>query len=326
MIARRSVWTDTGVRELLQQFVLVADEVGRLQRGDDAECRTFRGFCEDGHYGGRSAPTGTRQGIYAITPAGRFLASCNSNRPERVVRMLREALAAWQAVPAEARTLAPELAQDLAALRRFDDRRPDDGLVLAEYLRDLERPTGPADWRSASWNEDQVWFTRAEAAALVPHPPEVGARIDVPQRLVERLATLHLVDSVRGQTPPLPAAAVETAALTSEVVGIDRGHVVLRLRGGTRVVERGEWADRDGAKRAQERGVATGLRGRARWDPAAGRFVAFELVAAGQRWGATRYNERADDLAPSPVGFAFVLAQPDHPRVAPAFWWRYDLR
>ena len=82
MRARQSVWSDPKVKELMASFVAVADEVGRLQRGTDAESKLFQGFCEQGHYGGRTQPTNTRQGIYAIAPSGRFLASINSTNPE----------------------------------------------------------------------------------------------------------------------------------------------------------------------------------------------------------------------------------------------------
>ena len=68
-----------------------------------------------------------------------------------------------------------------------------------------------------------------------------------------------------------------------------------------------------------ERGFEGKLLGRATFDPKTERFVAFELVAVGERWGATRYNFRTD-LDRSPFGFASVLAgdKPIH-HVAPAF-------
>jgi hypothetical protein len=51
------------VQELLSSFVAWQDEVGGLQRARDAECRTYQAFCDSGHYGGRTEPTDTRQGI-----------------------------------------------------------------------------------------------------------------------------------------------------------------------------------------------------------------------------------------------------------------------
>ena len=315
------------MQELLRSFVTVADEVGRLQRGKDAECSVFQGFCEQGHYGGRTEPTNTRQGIYAIAPSGRFLASVNSTRPEQVAAMLRLALTRWAELPEQDRLMrADELAR-VGAVARFEDRFPADGLVLAEYVRDLGRTADPRDWRTRAWNADQAWFTKAEAGVLVPAGAEVGAATAVPARLVERLARLHLVDSVRGQTPPFGKEAVQEATLRSTVTAVDGPRVQLRLDGSTRTTATGSWPETDGgASAAHERGVRTELCGRAVWNRAGERFESFELLAVGERWGATQYNQRGGDTAPSRIGFLFVLAPKDFPRTAPAYWWEYELR
>jgi len=319
------------VQELTARFVTVADEVGRLQRGKDAESAMFRSFCEEGHYGGRSRPTGTRQGIYAVAPSGRFLASINTTQPQRMVKMLETALARWAELAPTERALPPDMRERLLGAERFEDRYPDDGLVLAEYCRDLE-PAGAEipQWQAGAWNEDQAWFTAAEASRFVPEELAVGASRDVPARLASRLARLHLLDVVRGQTAAFRKNHVERAELRSVITGVTDGRVELRLTGHTATRHRGRWRVRDGRSYTEpvehERGVRTELRGRATWDPAERRFTAFELVALGERWGATQYNGRPNDLEPTPIGFAFVLAPPDHPRVAPAFYWHYTLR
>jgi hypothetical protein len=309
------------VQELLASFVTVADEVGRLQRGKDAECSMFQSFCEEGHYGGRTVPTRTRQGIYAIAPSGRFLASVNSTQPDKVAAMLQKALAAWRELPDADRRLPPEKLRTLEATRRFEDRYPAGGLVLAEYVRDLGREVSARDWRTQAWNEDQAWFTEAEARAMVPAEVQAGAVVEVPERLVERLARLHLVDTVRGQSPSFPKDAVVTAELRSEVALVDGVRAHLRLAGRTHAQQKGRWVVVDGNEPEEhERGVKTELTGRAVWDMEAERFVAFDLLAIGERWGATHYNERSRDLGPTRIGFAFVLAGEGHSRVAPAFW------
>lgn len=315
------------MQELLGSFVAVADEVGRLQRDRDPECELFRGFCEQGHYGGRTMPTSTRQGIYAVAPSGAFLASINSTDATKVADMLRAALERWRHLPDAQRFLPAERLQQIEATKRFEDRYPEDGLVLAMYVRDLHRAVDAKDWRTAAWNEDQAWFTKNEAAAMVPAEPAVGARVDVPRRLVERLARLHLVDTVRGQAPPFRREDVLAAELRAEVVRIDGDRVHLSLAGTTHTRQRGRWPTANrGSPTNAERGVRTELEGRAVWDRSRARFATFELIATGTRWGATQYNERGKDLEPTAIGFAFVLAPPDHPRVAPAFWWDYDLR
>ena len=80
------------MRELAAKFIPAADEVGRLQSGRDAECRLFQKVAEQGHYAGRTRPSSTRQGTYATTADGTFLASWNNNNPRVVARKLREAL------------------------------------------------------------------------------------------------------------------------------------------------------------------------------------------------------------------------------------------
>lgn len=239
--------------------------------------------------------------------------------------MLRTALTQWQQLAPADRKLDAAARERLASNHRFADRYPDDGLVLAEYGRDLGRPVDEGDWRTQAWNEDQAWFTKAEAASMVPAETTVGAEAQVPRPLVERLARLHLLDFVRGQTPDLPAAAVQTAELRVRVAAVEGDRVHLQLSGRTHSEETGRWIVRDGGKGPEKhtRGVRLELDGHATWDRAAGRFTAFELLAEGERWGATRYNQRADDTAPTRVGFAFVLAPKDHPRVAPSFAWAY---
>lgn len=324
MIARRSVWTDDEVKELAARFVTVADEVGQLQRGDDAESELFLGFCEEGHYGGRQEPTGTRQGIYAVTPSGVFLASINTRSAAAMAKMLRTALAKWESMPAASRRLDDTARERLLQTKRFEDLFPSDGLVLAQYARDLAESVEETDWRANAWNLDQVWLRREEARQLVPSA-KVGAEVEVPRALIERLVCLHLVDSVRGQTSSFRSEHVVAGELRSTVVAVDGQRLTLRLDGRTEAVQKGRWRvrDRDSEPVAHERGVRTTLEGRAVFDAEAGRFESFTLLATGERWGATQYNGRPADLTPTPIGFAFVIAPPDHPRVAPTYWWQY---
>ena len=156
---------------------------------------------------------------------------------------------------------------------------------------------------------------------------EVGAVADVPAKLCQRLARLHLVDSARGQTPAFRAENVRRAEWQFETVAVDEERVRLVIRGDTECAgTRRRRAPQDGTREAShERGVRTRLVGRAIWDRARERFVEFEMLAIGERWGASQYNERDEAKRPTAIGFAFVLAPPDHPRVAPAYWWQYRL-
>ena len=357
MIARRSVWADAEVVELAAQFVPAADEVGRLQRGKEPDCVLFQQMAEHGHYSGRTQPSSTRQGIYAVAPSGAFLASLNHRDPRRVAAMLQRALERWAEMPADERLGNAAPAGDVV---RWEDAYPQDGLVLEVLCRDLPRtPAGSdraagdgdrdgegegegegdrggrrsrgrdRDWRRHAWNRDWAWFTAAEARALVPPsslPDEVH---EVPAALVERLARCHLVDAVRGQVPAFAKDSVREAWLCARVVAADEHRLEIAFDGLTRTDTRGRWPVRgfdDGTEPdEQSRGFDARLLGRAVWDRDAERFASFELLALGQRWGGTQFNGRGDDLAAAPMG-VLLRAAADGPRVAPALIWGYGWR
>lgn len=315
------------VIELTEQFTPAADEVSRLQREKDADALFFQSFCEEGHYKGRTKPSRTRQGIYAVAPSGRLLAACNTRSPRTMERMLRKALDAWKELTPEQRSLDPERREQLSSVTRWRDKYPEDGLVLEVTTRDLERENPPEGWYSHAWNRDYAWFLQAEARSFLPEEPRAGAHHGVPDKLVHRLVEFHLVDNVRGQTSAYRTRNVEEADLRVEVRAVDGDRVHLAMTGATRATHRGRWAVRGFTDRdqpdEQQLGFEAALRGEATFDLAAGRFVAFELIASGTRWGGTQFNSRSDDLQPSPIGVAMRLAPKDAPRVAPAYIWRY---
>lgn len=323
MIARRSVWANTTVQERVKRFLPVADEVGRLQRGKDAECLLFQAMAEHGHYAGRTTPSDTRQGIYALTPAGDFLASCNTRRAEDVVVMLDRAWAAWEELEPAQRTRA--IAGDV---RRFERLYPTGGLALRVISRDLQGSSCGEPWHETAWNQDFMWFTADEARALVPVADEVGASVAWPAALVDRLARLHLVDNVRGQTSPYARDALKSGALSSTATAVDGERVTISIEGRVVLRQVGTWPVgglmESGAGPHQVRSLDATIVGRAVFDRAQQRFVEFRAVVVGTRAGGTQFNQRAKDLDPSTIGFA-LDAVPDEPRyrVAPAHIWEY---
>ena len=133
---------------------------------------------------------------------------------------------------------------------------------------------------------------------------------------------------MRGQTPPFPARAIEDATLTSRVTAVDGDLVSLRLEGRTKAVQKGVWSIRGfedmNRPSSQERGLEMKLLGSARFDRKQGRFVGFEVVAVGTRWGGTQYNLRDNDLAPAPFGAVLSLAGASRAeRVAPEHFRGY---
>src|SRR6185436_9388035 len=128
-------------------------------------------------------------------------------------------------------------------------------------------------------NLDACWFWKDEVAGFVPDEPRVGATRDVAAPLVRRIARCHLVDDVRGQTPPFAEKDVETARLVATVTAVDGDAVTLRLEGAAKLVARGRWRVeglKDVEPTEQTRGFDGTLLGRATWDRKAARFTAFE--------------------------------------------------
>jgi hypothetical protein len=322
------VWRDERVLEQLQHFVPCADEVWRLQNLDEPDCKHFQSFCDDLRRLNAHGDTVTRQGTYCVTPSGVLLGSANTRDPAHMAELLRTSLEKWNAMPREERLLAFDPA--LVEIERAENRYPSDGLVLRVVSRDLPREPEtrePNDWRTHAWNFDHAWFSREEVERLVPREFEVGGTFACEPALVRRLVRLHLVDNVRGQTMGYAERDVAAAELTATVAAIDGAGVTLTLNG--RASQGDRRHDHDGSNPAGEpsRGVEVTLFGSAVFDTQTRRFTTFDVVAVGTRFGATRYNERHDDRAPTPIGFHLHLAV-DHPttRIAPAEFWEYGWR
>lgn len=315
----------------LAEFVPAADEVHRLQRGEDRECRFFQGFAEQGHYGGRTEPSDTRQGIYMVAPSGRFLASVNTRRPEELLRTMERALEAWRALPADQRLLDGDPAAAGAELSRAEARFPEGGASLRVVVRDLpraDRPDAGEDWRGEAWNEDWAWLRPDEIAAVCfpPEGAELGSTWSGPASLARRLARAQLVDFARGQTAPFRDEHVERAELAVALESREGDVLRLRLEGRSRTAQTGRWrvAGFEPGESDQSRGLELEWRGTAEWNAATSELLALELVAWGPRWGGTQFNGRHDDLAPAPIGFVLELAhQAPADRVAPAHLWAY---
>jgi hypothetical protein len=313
---RRSVWSDPRLIQIAKRFVPATDEVWRLQNGTDPECVFFQEMADHGHYGGR--PGQSRQGIYVCSPSGKFLASINSNSPDRVLATLERGLKAWEELPAEERRLS-KLSQ-ISPRHRWEDSFPKDGLVLSMITRDLPADCDPSKPGADRWNQDRVWFSMDEARQWLPREPKPGAKHSLPEDLVLRLARLHLVDTVNGQTTPFLPGEVAGSQIATEVVERTGNRVKIRITGTTKGDSEGR------GERTSEHGVETRILGHATYDLGKEAFAEFQMVALGTRWGYTRYNGRRRAPEASPVGYVFELTPSDAPPIAPAFIYDYDAK
>jgi hypothetical protein len=312
--ARAAAFSDPEVKAVLASaFVPVAENCSHLQRQQDAEGDLFRLIAEQGHYGGRFQPTDTRQGMYACAPDGALLASCNVHGADRLLPVLREALARWERPDAAAGEAAAAVAAEGATDRRYLRRPPEGGLVLRVWSRDLPRDAAqdarPDDWRRRAFNLDHAWFTAEEAAAMVPAEAAEGAEAAWPAALARRVARYHLIDNVRGEPPMWRPEECVDAAIQVRVAGVDGPRVRLAASGRARLRGSSRWVD-DWSReaRSSDRGTDASIEGTLEWDAAQRRFLRFDLLAVGTRWGATQYNSRHDDPGPAPIGWAFELA------------------
>jgi len=300
---------------LASRFVCAADEVWRLQRGSEAECLFFQRAINAGE---RITDRGSRQGTWLLAPDGTLLARVGTRDPERVARVLEEALERWEALP----DIHKRLPQD-AQLggHRWEGSFPVEGLVLDRVVRELEADGSPA----RSWNPDFAWFSAGEVRAMIPAgtAPGVTVRLD---RLALRLARFHLVDNARGQTLPYAAEEVVKAELSGRVASRVGTQLVLVLEGHTDAQAGDTWRLGENLwtpRSVVPHGIECRLGGRAVYDTSTGRFTAFELVGVGRHWGRTAMNGRHGDPSPGRLAFHFQLAAPER-RIAPAFIAVYD--
>ncbi|MBI2930353.1 MAG: protein kinase [Planctomycetes bacterium] len=323
--ARRDVWSDPDVIALAKPFIPCGESVTQLHRREGPEGEFFGKFKGKGHSGGSLSKL--PEGIYAVAPSGELLASIESDDPRQVERTLRKALAAWEALPSDKRRSPEPPPPDPGKLWRQKQRfqeYPADGLVLRVVARDLPRDKPAGDRFAGMWNLDYAWLQKADALKFLPVDLRVGFKQQVPLPLIQRLAQFHLLDIVRGETVDFPIPCIQDAQLSTEVTSLDGDLVSIRLEGRTRTSQEGKWAVKTPAPLErlvrQQRGYQARLLGRATYDRVGERFIAFELVAVGVRWGGTRYNNREDDLDQSPMGLVFTLAGVEAAdRTAPKF-------
>jgi hypothetical protein len=309
------------IRLATEAFIPLAENCSPLQTQRDAKGAFFRLVAEQGHYAGRTLPSATRQGQYAFTADGRLLASINTREAQPMLGMLGQALTRWQVLGADAADPQdfngwPKAKDTAPPAYERDPRHPSfyphGGLILKQTLRDLPRPEGhpSPQQRPQAINFDYAWFRAGEVDGFLPSSLQVGARHDLPWALVRRLARFHLLDSVRGETPSWRDAEVRTAQLSTTVVAVDGPEVRLRLDGTVLNCQTGTWAIRAFQEKHEgmTRGYHCRLRGELTFDTSTATFTRFDLVAIGDRWGATEHNGRFDDLPPAPMATVFQLA------------------
>jgi hypothetical protein len=306
------------LQKLTSRFIPATDDSGWLQARTDTVSKFFKGIASQAH-----SEDPNKQGIYAFTADGHLLGSNNETQnPQVVMMMLREALTKWSAIPEQVRSSKDKTTR-MGNSRPLNPEQfyPKDGLILRCTYRDLPREDrhNLAD----RWNEDFAWFKKQEV--FLPNRPRVGQTYEFPANLIRRLARCHLVDMVRGQTEPYKNEEVKTAQLTLRVTKVQASVVSLELEGETRAIADGDWKVDEQGPRHQQRGFEAKLFGYAQYNLRQQRFTSFQLVAIGTRWGGTQYNRRSDDLGRNPTGIVLTLAGTgSSDKISPGLFYAYD--
>lgn len=293
-IAMRQTLSDPAIRALVDKFIPAADDTTRLAVGTDVEKVFFRNA-----FARLSNPSQVESALVAITPEGEGLTIITQTSTDAVRTGLEQALSQFGAVSGDAK--APNAGGGVELPSLSDRNPPKNGLVLRVVVRDLPRPDGR---KQTPFNLDFAWFTQDEAASFVPSTLRVDEVTDVPAALAGRLARFHLIDQVMGRTPPFEAGDIQTLRLRTRISTIERGVVTLRIAGMTT-------CSVATVSSSPTRGVETSILGRARWDTRARKFLTFEIVAIGTRWGGSLTNGREGDTQPQPIGFLLSMATAD---------------
>ena len=290
----------------------------RLQRVQDLDATFFQEMANKGHY---QTAGQTRQGIYVCSPNGKLLSSINSLNADDVLKSIMNGLEKWNGLSASERQLPSD--QTLKPLHRWENSYPDQGLVLTSANADLFTDPPLQTNRSDRSNMDHVWFSKSEARQWLPDDPKEGDVYDLPDHLAKRLFCFHLVDNVRGQTLPFASQEIKKSNLQIEVQERHQSNVRIKIRGHSKSVAKGEWllGKNDWTPTYPlDHSIKTEMLGKATFDLSLNRFMEFEMVAIGKRYGKTQNNSRNNSPDSSYIGFLFTLAENRaSEKIAPAF-------
>jgi hypothetical protein len=249
----------------------------------------------------RNAPPGvipdgpTVQGVYCMTADGDYLSGHFARvSREAAVSILGEGWQRWerlarqrgyQSKPVPQTALDPALGKPL----------PPGGLKLEAAVRDLPRgqdaKPGRQEWQRCAYNLNWIDLTPEEARSFVTAEMQ---KQPVPAAVLERLTLKTLKDAVRGQCSDWQNGALKEGQLDTQCIRQEADRLTMRLTGFARLEQSG-------------RAYACRFHGKVVYDTRSRRFLAFELVAAGQRSGRDQFNFREDDPGPAPMGVAYTL-------------------
>lgn len=236
------------------------------------------------------------QGIYCLTASGDYLSGrfgrASASQIQQVIergwqefqRIAQQRN--WSAQPVPTNPLDFALGNN-----------PTGGLKLQASVRDLPRVSEPEPIRSTSHSSPHNigWLnlTSSQAAAFVTSRTE---RKLLPRSVIESFSQT-LRDGVNGQCFDWQDDAMKQGSLYIQCIA-QRGDVLTMRASGFVELQQ------------PDRTFCCQLLGRIVYDARNRQFTRFDLVASGQRSGASQFNFRHDDVHLAPMGVAYLLHKP----------------
>lgn len=183
-------------------------------------------------------------------------------------------------------------------------------LQLKFICRDLPRENGSPG--SAEYNYYAIELQTREGVIL-PRELRPNQTVDWPDNIAKYVLGNAFVDRVRGHGMSFQPGDLQKSRMRTEITNVAGDIITVRVLGALNAAAEGRWALQPGqqppADGLQVRGVDLQIRGNGRYNQRTKRWISFDLVAVGTRWGGAPENRRADDLKPNPIGFFATLPE-----------------
>jgi hypothetical protein len=305
VVARAVAFADAAVIKLVKDnFVPVTGDDWYRRRSKDAEGEFFRSVAAQGP----RKNSGTKQGVYCLTAAGKFLAYRPGDVSAALMQdLLRRGLAEWNQLPDNERTPgAVQVGDQGKPDQRYNPSPPPGGLVLNVYTRILDADSksgfskGTCKFPGGDLAaRDHLWLTAADCKALLPAEPKEGDKFPLPARLAERIARFHLVDNTRGEAAMWEAGHIRSLELMVAVVAVTPMAVRLRLEGSAVLATKADIG-------RAESGFDAKLLGYLNYNRDRKAFDRFDVLALGDHWGKGPFTSARPGR--TPLGVVFELS------------------
>jgi hypothetical protein len=270
---------------LKNDFVPVAIDQWYQRKQKDAEGDFYRKIASQGP---RKNFQQTTQGRYICTADGTLLAFNNNYGPERIRKLMKEALVKFDPTQMAGKVIEADKVDP-----RFDKTPPANGLILRVHSKVLSgyESTDQEDFRldifQSAIGRDNAWFHEKDKTELMDW---IGDGGEMPKHLAQRIARYHLIDNTRGEPPRWTAEEIKSLSITIDNSGTIKGSVHLETSHG-------------------KRGYKASLYGKASLgaDSPKPNIQRFDLVAKGNFWGRGQFT----GFAPKgkfPLAIAFRIA------------------